>query len=379
MNYLSVCSGIEAPSVAWHPLAWIPVAFAEIEAFPCAVLKHHFPRVPNLGDITRFRSWPDAVVDVLVGGTPCQSFSVAGFRKGLADPRGNLALVYLAIAERYQPRWLIWENVPGVLSSNDGRDFGAFLGGLAELGYHAAWRVLDAQYIRVDGFAEQCPSDDGVSSLSDILETGDVPPRFYLSAKACSGIVRRAERRGKEIAPTIEARANAGGAGWGTDFLVDGGLVPEAANPLTARMTKGVNTTMDEGVTMVAMVADPICANEQRTYTHEGEHNFRLRNVVAFAQNHREELRELDAAGAVSSIRRGDAKNETLLAQLWKVRRLTPLECERLQGFPDGYTAVRYRRKAAADGPRYRALGNSMAVNVIRWLGARIDMVEALA
>src|SRR6185312_3211288 len=116
-----------------------------------------YPHVPNLGDMTKFKDWPDADVDVLVGGTPCQSFSVAGLRKGMADPRGNLALTYLAIADRYRPEWLLWENVPGVLSSSEGRDFGAFLGGLAELGYGFAYRVLDAQYVRVDGFGRAVP------------------------------------------------------------------------------------------------------------------------------------------------------------------------------------------------------------------------------
>lgn len=130
MRYLSVCSGIEAATVAWRPLGWHAHAFAEIEKFPSAVLAHHYPEVPNLGDITKFRQWPNADIDVLVGGTPCQSFSVAGLRAGLADPRGNLALVYLAIADRYRPEWLVWENVPGVRSVNGGRDFGAFLGSL---------------------------------------------------------------------------------------------------------------------------------------------------------------------------------------------------------------------------------------------------------
>src|SRR5688572_27874545 len=132
MRYLSVCSGIEAASVAWHPLGWTPLAFSEIEKFPSAVLAHHYPAVPNLGDMTRFKEWDCAAFDLLVGGTPCQSFSVAGLRKGLDDPRGSLMLVYLAIADRYRPRWLVWENVPGVLSSDEGRAFGSLLGGLAE-------------------------------------------------------------------------------------------------------------------------------------------------------------------------------------------------------------------------------------------------------
>jgi DNA (cytosine-5)-methyltransferase 1 len=157
MNYLSVCSGIEAASVAWEPLGWTPVAFAEIEPFPSEVLAHHYPHVPNWGDMTKFKDWPDAVPDVLVGGTPCQTFSVAGLRQGLADPRGNLMLVYLAILDRYRPEWMVWENVPGVLSSNEGRDFGAFLGGLGQLGYGFAYRVLDAQFVRVDGFGRAVP------------------------------------------------------------------------------------------------------------------------------------------------------------------------------------------------------------------------------
>ena len=149
MKYLSVCSGIEAATVAWHHMGWEPVAFSEIEKFPSAVLAHHYPSVPNWGDMTRFKEWPDANVDVLVGGTPCQSFSVAGLRKGLDDPRGNLMLTFGSIAQRYRPQWLVWENVPGVLSSNGGRDFGSFLGMLGQLGYGFAYRVLDAQYFGV--------------------------------------------------------------------------------------------------------------------------------------------------------------------------------------------------------------------------------------
>lgn len=145
MRYGSVCSGIEAATVAWHALGWTPAFFSEIEPYPCALLAHHYPDVPNFGDMTKFQEWPSADIDVLVGGTPCQAFSVAGLRRGLADPRGNLTLTYLAIAERYRPEWVVWENVPGVLSDRTGA-FGAFLGGLAELGYGWAYRVLDAQY-----------------------------------------------------------------------------------------------------------------------------------------------------------------------------------------------------------------------------------------
>lgn len=149
MRYLSVCSGIEAATVAWHPLGWTPAAFSEIEAFPRAVLAHHYPEVPLHGDFTTIKGDEYGAVDLLVGGTPCQSFSVAGLRKGLDDPRGNLMLEYGALAKRLGAEWLVWENVPGVLSSNEGRDFGAFLGMLVELGYGFAYRVLDAQYTGV--------------------------------------------------------------------------------------------------------------------------------------------------------------------------------------------------------------------------------------
>jgi site-specific DNA-cytosine methylase len=157
VRYLSLCSGIEAATVAWHPMGWEPAAFAEIESFPAAVLRHHYPNTPNLGDMTQWRTWNVGPIDLLVGGTPCQSFSVAGLRKGLSDPRGGLMLTFLEIAQSLRPRWVVWENVPGVLSSGGGRDFGAFLGALGELGYGWAYRVLDAQWCRVDGYERAVP------------------------------------------------------------------------------------------------------------------------------------------------------------------------------------------------------------------------------
>ena len=118
MKYLSVCSGIEAATVAWHDLGWEPAGFSEIKKFPSQVLNHHYPTVTNYGDMTKFKEWEIGTIDLLVGGTPCQSFSVAGLRKGMADPRGNLALVYCAMLDHFRPEWFVWENVPGVLSSN---------------------------------------------------------------------------------------------------------------------------------------------------------------------------------------------------------------------------------------------------------------------
>jgi hypothetical protein len=194
MTFGSVCSGIEAASMAWEPLGWRCAFVSEIEPAPSAVLAHRFPGVPNLGDFTTIGG--DAgPIDVLVGGTPCQSFSVAGKRLGMDDARGNLAIEFLRLAAA-TPRWLVWENVPGVLSSGGGRDFGAFLGLVGNSGMGGpteSWTLNTSEY----------PSDAAACSLSDVLETGDVPLRFYLSARACRGILRRAERRERALPPAL--------------------------------------------------------------------------------------------------------------------------------------------------------------------------------
>lgn len=197
MIYGSVCSGIEAASVAWHPLGWRAAFLSEIDAFPRAVLRHHYPSVPCHGDFTTIKDGDYEPIDILVGGTPCQSFSVAGLRGGLADERGNLALEYLRLAERLRPRWIVWENVPGVLSSGGGRDFGSFLGGWANSGMGSPTECLTLS-------TSDWPSAGSVCSLSDILETGDVPQRFFLSRKACAGILRRAAKRGKTLPPQLQ-------------------------------------------------------------------------------------------------------------------------------------------------------------------------------
>src|SRR3990172_4808888 len=149
MRYLSVCSGIEAATVAWHPLGWQAAGFAEIDAFPSRVLAARWPDVRNFGDFTKIEAGDVGTIDLLVGGTPCQSFSVAGLREGLRDDRGNLALEFIRLAARTRPGWLVWENVPGVLSSGGGRDFGSILGAMVECGYGFAYRVLDAQHFGV--------------------------------------------------------------------------------------------------------------------------------------------------------------------------------------------------------------------------------------
>ena len=381
MRYLSVCSGIEAATQAWHPLGWKPVAFSEIEPFPCAVLKHHYPDVPNWGDMTKFEEWPNADVDVLCGGTPCQSFSVAGLRKGLADPRGNLMLTFGAIAARYRPRWLVWENVPGVLSSNGGRDFGAFLGMLGQLGYGVAYRVLDAQHVRTRRFPFAVPQrrrrvfvvgylGDWRRAAAVLFDreslSGHPPPRreagkgFAADVAGClvssgRGVERTGDTRGQD---PVVAVANSGQVGY--------------------CLTASAQQSSDAETETLLAVAPTIVSNGD---AHTGFRDERGLVPIAFAQNSRDEVRMIGGDGQVVGAlgAQPGMKQQAYIAQPWAVRRLTPTECERLQGFPDGFTRIPYRGKPAdqcPDGPRYKALGNSWAVNCAEWIGDRLAEVE---
>jgi len=193
MNYLSVCSGIEAATVAWHEMGWNPIAFSEIEKFPSQVLAHHYPNVLNLGDMTKYKEWElSEPIDILVGGTPCQSFSVAGLRKGLDDPRGNLALTYVGILDKFRPKWCIWENVPGVLSSGGGEILAVSSVRWGKSGMGGPTGCLTLNTLEYPKDADEC-------LLSDVLEIGSLPQKYYLTPTACQGILRRAEKRGKEL------------------------------------------------------------------------------------------------------------------------------------------------------------------------------------
>jgi len=401
LAYVSICSGIEAATAAWHSLGWNPLAFAEIEPFPSAVLKHHHPTVPNLGDMTRFHEWPELTPDVLVGGTPCQAFSVAGLRKGLADPRGNLTLVFLGLVARMRPRWVVWENVPGVLSDQTGA-FGALLGGLGELGYGFAYRVLDAQYVRVDSHPWAVPQrrrrvfvvghlGDWRRAAAVLFEreslSGNPPPRREAGQRIARGFECGPQGcRFTSLAPTMDARAKDGpirnqlgvGVCEINESAATGQLVPshDPACTLTARERKGPLPEADLSTVIAhSLRADGFDASE------DGTGRGTPLVPVAFAQNTRDEVRIIggDVAGALPA--QPGMKQQTYLhIPASAVRRLTPRECERLQGFPDDYTAIPWRGKPACecpDGPRYKALGNSMAVNVMRWIGQRIELVES--
>jgi DNA (cytosine-5)-methyltransferase 1 len=359
VKYLSVCSGIEAATVAWHHMGWQPVGFSEIEKFPSQVLAHHYPDVPNLGDMTNYKEWNLGTVDLLVGGTPCQSFSVAGLRKGMADPRGNLALVYCGILDHFRPKWFVWENVPGVLSSGGGRDFGSFLGAVAELGYGFAYRVLDAQWFGVAQrrrrvFVVGCLGD-WRSAAAVLFERQslrrDTAPSREAGKETARGFV-------PSVAPTLDA---SDGNKWGCDQWVNQGKA--ILHPIALAENTIGRQPMNGGNGNGFTVGGPMY-----TLNATGVHG--VAQPIPYGVSEQPDVGHCLRAGASKADKH---ESTTYVAQQMAVRRLTPTECERLQGFPDGYTDIQPGGKQTPDGPRYKALGNSMAVPVMRWIGERIN------
>jgi len=419
MKYLSVCSGIEAVSCAWESLGFVPVGFSEIEAFPSAVLVHRFPTVKNYGDMTKYKEWENVgKFDILVGGTPCQTFSIAGLRKGLSDPRGNLMLTFGAMADHFKPTWIVWENVPGVLSSHKGKDFGTFLGMLGELGYGFAYRVLDAQYY---GVAQRRRRVFVVGYLGDWRPPAKV---LFESEGLCghSAPSREARQEAPVFTPSSfggysegvgSLRAKGGDLGGGSENLIcfepgvmsrDGGHIYHDISG-TIRSNPGDNQ-------MSVMCFEPrspdgcarISGNIAPTLnrmgggqrepcimaTGQGNAEIGIGRSPTLNCNHEAPILAL----AWNTIGRepenggnGVGCQEDISYTLTKtdrhgvmqgaiVRRLTTIECERLQGFSDGWTKIPWRKKSAddcPDGPRYKALGNSMAVPVMRWIGKRLQ------
>jgi DNA (cytosine-5)-methyltransferase 1 len=299
-------------------MGWKPVGFSEIEKFPSQVLAHHYPQVTNFGDMTKYKEWQiNDSIGLLVGGTPCQSFSVAGLRKGLEDPRGNLALTYVGILDHFRPKWFIWENVPGVLSSGGGRDFGSFLGALGELGYGWSYRVLDAQNF---GVAQRRRRVFVVGYLGDWKPAAEI----LFESESLSGDIKQSRKARQETAnsfiPSVVGTLDTecGGGRKAHQSVVSGHFIP---------------TFWYGGQTAECLTAqgdDPRMPDKNR--------------FQAVLQN-------------------------------TAVRRLTEVECERLQGFPDNYTNI---KENCPSGVRYKALGNSMAVPVMRWIGERINSYETM-
>jgi len=360
MNYMSLCSGVEAISVAWKELGFNPVAFSEIEKFPSAVLDYHYPNVPNLGDMTNYKEWKnDGTVGLIVGGTPCQSFSIAGLRRGLEDPRGNLMLTFGAIIKKYRPSWVLWENVPGVLSSNRGRDFGTFLAMLGQFGYGYAYRVLDAQHF---GVAQRRRRVFVVGYLGDWRN----PAKVLFEQES----VRGNTQKGKE-----EKQGTAENSCNGFKTSSEKLEIPKLAPTLTgngAGLSRPVNQWQEDSwyIPTVAGSLDTECGGNK--LTHQSIENG---HIVP------EKIGTLTTKSTTSNGARDveDGYVIPVASEKMKVRRLTPIEAERLQGFEDDYTRIPYRgkpREQCPDGPRYKAMGNSMAVPVVRWIGERIKMVN---
>jgi DNA (cytosine-5)-methyltransferase 1 len=341
LRFGSVCSGIEAASVAWEPLGWECAFVAEIDKFPSAVLAHRFPTVPNLGDFTKIGADDVGPIDLLVGGTPCQDFSVAGLRAGMDGKRGQLTIEFVELARRVRPRWLVWENVPGVLSADDGRAFGTFLGLLGELGYGFAYRVLDAQFF---GVPQRRRRVFVVGCLGDWRRAAAVLfERDSLSGHPAP------RRKAGQVAPTTPSRSTAGG-GLGTDFDCDGGLIPIVAHALSAQPQDRWDPSLE---TYIAFDTTQITSDQNRNNPKPGDPCHPLAAgahapTIAFSsKDHGADAGEIaptlhamehhgshaNAGGQVAvAIRDGRPSSA--------VRRLTPRECERLQGFPDDIKSV---------------------------------------
>lgn len=455
MKYISLFSGIEAASVAWEPLGWEPVAFSEVEPFCCDLLARKFPTVPNLGDIREIDWSPyRGAIDLVVGGSPCQSFSIAGGREGL-DGESRLMYEYIRACDEIRPAWTVWENVPGVFTTDQGRAFGILLDALEKIGYGLAWRVLDAQFFGVAQRRERVflvgHIAEGGAAAAVLFESQSVSGNTQSSRQKRASLTR-ASGAGSDaycIQGGGQTSINANGLGVSTDgsaytlTSVDRhGVVSFAQNERDEVRLQG------DGTISGALSASP--GMKQQTYTCISDDNANAVDdniagtlkiggggpFIAFSNDGY----ETDVAGTLSTCnadmataygstlitssgedvigalcrddyrgvntqyvnqgkvvaytlkeragKPGGGKGalvgedcaftmlagsgQALVPDEWTVRRLTPLECERLQGFPDEWTA------GGSDSARYKALGNSMAVPVMRWIGERIDQVEGI-
>jgi DNA (cytosine-5)-methyltransferase 1 len=394
LTYGSVCSGIESATVAWHPLGMRAAWFSEIEAYPCSVLKHHYPAVPNLGDMRKIARailvGEAAAPDVLVGGTPCQAFSLAGLREALEDERGQLTLTYMRLLNaidfirgrnNQQPCIAVWENVKGVLNA-PGNAFGCFLAGLAGEDVPlvpagkkwpnagcvfgpkraVAWRVMDAQYFNlaqqrqrvfVVASARKGFDPSAVLFEFDGVRRDSAPrrePGTYVAALTANGVgtcgADDNQAQAGHLIATDEVShcLNAGGMGridYETETFVTECVTGDVTHTLKGEGFDASEDGTGRGQPIIAQaVADTLTASWYQS------------NGATVGNN----------PGIINAIIHG-----------LRVRRLMPIECERLMGFSDNYTLVPHRGKPAADGPRYKALGNSMAVPCMSWIGTRIN------
>lgn len=397
MNYISLFSGIEAASCAWEPMGWEPVAFSEIDPFPCRVLETHYPDVPNLGDITEIDWSPyRGAIDIVVGGSPCQSFSIAGNRESLGG-ESRLMWEYIRACNEIRPRWIVWENVPGVLHTKDDA-YTQLLESLEECGYSLAWRVLDAQFF---GVAQRRRRVFLVGHIGN----GGAPAAVLFEPESMLGDIGTSRAKRAELA----SRNRRGVGTDGQPTVIDTGYASTSiekgfAPALTCRHEAPIafaQNTRDEvriqgdGTISGALSASP--GMKQTTYvlqtantnangsnvSEDVAYTLDTSNTNAVAAPVMLKLRHTGSStngkggegalwGEDVSFTLATSQDQTLI--YGPARRLTPLECERLQGFPDGWTAI----EGASDRKRYKALGNSMAVPVMRWIGERIAFVDGV-
>ena len=415
MRYATVCSGIGAPEQAFYEMWGAPVFTSEIEPFPCAVLKHHYPGVPNYGDMTKFKDWPEHKLDLIVGGTPCQAFSVAGLRRSLKDDRGNLTLTFLRLAERYKPRYIMWENVPGVLNTGDNA-FGQFLSGLTghDTELHptggrwtragfivgpervAAWRVLNAEFFGVPQRRKR------VFVIASPRALGFAPCQILFEPGGMLGDTQESKEEGQRVASFTPAgfggyregvgtvRASGRDLGGGSETIVFENHRQDARYNQCKGVTPAVVAKYGTGGGNV-----PFCI-QGAGVTSQSSNGSGINKDVAFTLN------GLDVhavavpvnmqvatrsnklgRGTGFGIRQDGDPSYTIQAAhshaVWVgaiIRKLTPKECGRLQGFPDGHAQVPCRNKPAKDAPQYKAFGNSMAVPVVKRIGERIQLLE---
>ena len=440
MRYLSLFSGIEAATQAWRPLGWECVAVSEIEPFPCAVLEHHYPNVPNLGDVTKITEQQIkdlGRIDLIVFGSPCQNLSVAGNRKGFDGEQSSLfytAMEVIKYAKRHcQTRFALWENVPGAFSSNKGADFTEVvkhMAGLNDLdtptngwgkegaavGSHGLleWSVLDAQWF---GLAQRRKR---VFAIVDFGDWASRPP-ILLERESLRGDSAPSRETRQDFTADVRAstyreggfgqfvetqaggtvKASGGCLGGGSESLAVYSFDSLASNSMKSKnphsgcrqveLAKCLDTSngcpsKNQGGLAVVAIAGNIIG---RTDGNGGNGNGFDESGACYTltTNDRHAVAVSDVCGTLTRSHgdRGVCMDSFASGQCaidsGYVRRLTPIECEKLQGFPPNFTKIPYRNKSADDcpnSPRYKALGNSMAVNVMAWIGQRVQQATAI-
>lgn len=334
MRFLSLFSGIEAASVAWSPLGWECAGVSEIDNYACQLLAQRFPSVPNLGDIRNITSEDlneIGSIDIVIGGSPCQSFSATGKRKGLQDPRGSLMFQYIRIIGEVRPKWIIWENVQGALSSERGRAFGTLLRCLAKFGYSLGWRVLDARRFGVPQSRKRVFLVGSLGGSKDVYSVlfGENVSRWNDSQNT------KQEKSRSDNSPSNRNR--------------------ERQRSTFSMVINGDGHPRRQGGD--GSIACCLLATRGNT----------MRNWIVHPHP-TETIKRKEDLGLFSQF--------VDVPRIECVRRLSSIEMERLQGFPDNWTDIEWKGKGSKDIRRQFGLGNSMAVPVVRWIGNGIARVS---